>query len=248
MIAPIYIDLSGTINEFLLSTEETKALSRYVLDSIGDEYMRVWERNIDLSLHKTKSEYRQAIFSDKPDDYSIIFGMTPRQSKLGMMLEDGASDFDIKEGFKKSSKKKTKSNGGWYITVPFRHATSEAVAESAIFSSKMPERIEQLVKTNTSPLRLSQLPKEFQELKVSRMGYTHKAAIYEGLHRRNIGTGNEKRSGYYTFRRVSDVSEDNSWMHPGFKPLKLMEKAVSETRFDYVTDKAIDEFLTKKFS
>jgi len=248
MISPILIDLSGVIDEFILTEQETKDLSRYVLSNISDEYMRHWENNIDNSLKSTRSEYKRAIFTDQPDDYSMVFGMTPTKSKLGMMLEEGASDFDIKEGFKKSSKKKQKKDGGWYLTVPFRHATSEAVAESAIFSSKMPKEIEKLVKTIDRPLKLTDLPEGYRERRVSRAGYSHKAAIYEGLHRRDISSSEkENRGGYFTFRRVSDKSESNSWKHPGFEPLNLMEKSLIDTPIDRIVDRSIDQFLTTKF-
>jgi len=265
MIAPIYIDLSGTIDEFFLSEQETKDLSRYVLSNISDEYMRYWEKNVDNSLHQTKTEYRQAIFTEQPDDFTVVFGMTPRQSQLGLMLEDGASEFDIKEGFSKSNKRVTKLKvnkdgslkrdkqgrtigGGWYLTIPFRHATSEAVAESAIFSSRMPKRIEQLVKTVDRPLTNSDLPEGYRDRRIARTGYKHKAAIYEGLHRRDISsTDKEKRGGYFTFRRVSDKSDEKSWQHPGFEALKLMDKSLNELPIDQVVDRAVDEFLTNKF-
>ena len=248
MLAPIYIDLSGIIDEFILSPEETKSLSQYVLSNISDEYMRHWENNIDNSLKSTRSEYRQAIFTEQPDDYSMVFGMTPRQSKLAMMLEDGADSFDIKEGLKKSSKKKMKKDGGWYITVPFRHATAEALAESSTFSGQMPQEIEKLVKTVGRPLKLSDLPAGYKEKRISRVGYQHKSAIYEGLQRQDISsTKNENRGGYFTFRRVSDKSEANSWIHPGFEPLKLMEKSLNELPVERIVDKSIDEFLTMKF-
>jgi hypothetical protein len=250
MLPPILIDLSGTIDEFFLDENEVKSLSRYVLSSISDEYMRVWERNIDNSLHSTRSEYRRAIFTEQPDDYSMIFGMTPTKSKLAMMLEDGASAFDIKEGFENSEKKHLKKDGsGWYITVPFRHATSEAVAESMIFSNQMPKEIEQLVKTTGRPLNLADLPSQYRDVRTSSVGYVHRAAIYEGLKRTDISsTDKENRGGYFTFRRVSDKSEANSWQHPGFEPLKLMEKALSELRFDYIVDQSVDQFLTLKFA
>ena len=247
MIAPIFKDLSGTIEEFYLSEQETRDLSRYVLDSMSKEYMENWERLIENNLHGTRQEYMDAIFSERPDDFTAIFGMTPRQSKLGVMIEEGSSQFDIKEGMSKSGKRKFKADGGWYMTIPFRHATSEAVAES--FSSKMPVSVEQLVKTSSKPLRLKDLPGNYQKISTSHAGYKHKAAIYEGLHRRDISsTKKENRGDYYTFRRISDNSEDNSWMHPGFQALKLMDKALNDTRFDFVSNRAIDEFLTKKFS
>lgn len=248
MLAPILIDLSGVIEDFILTEDETKSLSRYVLANISDEYMRYWEKNIDTNLRSTRSEYKQGVFTEQPDNFSIIFGMTPRQSKLGMMLEEGASAYDIKEGMASSQKKKPKKGGGWYITVPFRHATSEALAESMTFSGKMPKEIEKLVKVTEKPLNLADLPPQYQERKTSWVGYKHKAAIYEGLHRRDISaTDKEKRGGYYTFRRISDKSEENSWAHPGFEPLKLMEKSLSELPIDQVVDRSVDKFLQMKF-
>lgn len=247
MLAPILIDMSGVIDEFLLSEDETKSLSRFVLANISDEYMRYWERNIDTNLRSTRSEYKQGIFTEQPDDFSIIFGMTPRQSKLGMMLEEGASAYDIKEGMASSQKKKPKKGGGWYITVPFRHATSEALAESMTFSGRMPREVEAAVKVSDKPLNLADLPPNYQQRKTSWVGYKHKAAIYEGLHRRDISaTQKEKRGGYYTFRRISDKSEENSWMHPGFEPLKLMEKSLSDLPLDTIVDRAVDKFLSAK--
>lgn len=253
---PILIDLSGIIDEFTLDENESNSLSRYVLSNISDEYMRVWERNIDSSLHSTRSEYRRAIFTEQPDDHSMIFGMTPTKSKLGLMLEEGASDFDIKKGFEGSSKKKTKKNGGWYLTIPFRHATSEALAESMVFSSKMPKEIYKLAKVSKKSLNLAELPEKYQEKQYSRVAsernygviYQHKSAIYEGLKRIDISsTQKENRGGYFTFRRVSDKSEFNSWQHPGFQPLKLMDKSLSEIQLDQIVDRSIDQFLTTKF-
>ena len=253
MLPPVVIDLSGVIDEFFLDENEVKSMSRYVLSNISDEYMRVWERNIDGSLHSTRSEYRRAIFTEQPDDFSMVFGMTPTKSKLAMMLEEGASQWDIKDGFANSDKKHTKKDGsGWYLTVPFRWATSEAVAESMVFSNQMPKDIEKLVKTTARPLKLSDLPSNYIIDHInqrSSVGYAHKSSIYEGLRRTDISsTVNENRGGYFTFRRVSDKSEANSWQHPGFEPLKLMERSLSELRFDYIVDMSIDKFLTLKFA
>lgn len=250
MLPPVIIDLSGVIDEFFMDENEVKSMSRYVLSNISDEYMRVWERNIDSSLRSTRLEYRRAIFTEQSDDYSMVFGMTPTKSKLGMMLEEGASQFDEKVGFANSDKKRIKKDGtGWYTTIPFRWATSQAIAESMVFSNQMPKDIERLVKTVGRPLKLSDLPSNYRDARTSKVGYQHHASIYEGLHRTDISsTQNENRGGYFTFRRVSDKSDPKSWIHPGFEPLKLMEKALNEMRMDYIVDKAVDEFLQVKFS
>ena len=248
MLSPVFIDFGGVIDEFLLTEQEVKDLSRFVLSNIKDEYKRHWEENVETHLHSTRSEYMKAMFDYQPDDYSIVFGMTPRESKLAMMLEEGATPYDIKEGFRQSDKKKRKKDGGWYLTVPFRHATSTAIAESMTFKGKMTSEIEKLVKTTERPLKLTDLPEGYRDKRVSRVGYKHKSAIFEGLHRRNIpSTDKEKRGGYFTFRRVSDKSEENSWQHPGFEPLKLMEKSLNDLQIDQVVDRSIDKFLQVKF-
>ena len=247
MIPPIYIDLSETIEEFMLSQSEVKALSRFVLDRIGQEYTRNWENQITSNLHQSKREYLSGIFTEQPDDFSLVFGLTPRQSKLAMMIEEGVGQFDMKEGFNQSFKKKPKKNGGWYLTIPFRHATPEAVAEASIFNTRMPIEVYKIAKTSPTPLTLGQLPPQYQRKQTSEVGYIHKAAIYEGLGRYNISSTNkENRGGYYTFRRVSDTSEENSWIHTGISAYNLMDKALNDTRIDFVTDKAIDDFLTQK--
>jgi hypothetical protein len=242
------IDISGTIEEFSLSSDEVSSLSRYILDSVSGEYMRNWETNIDGVLHQTKTNYKNAIYVEQPDDYSLILGMSPRKDKLALMLEEGATSFDIKAAMSKSSKRHEK-NGHWYITIPFRWATSEAIAESSIFAGKMPKAVERLVKMSSSPIKQSNLPKGFDVIRTSSVGYTHQSSIYAGIGKSDISSTNkEKRGGYWSFRRISDTSADNSWVHPGFPPLKLMEKTLNELQIDAIVDRAIDEFLSKKFN
>lgn len=244
MFEPIFIDISEVASEFILSDEEVRSMSRYILSRVAEDYTSAWERLIGQNLHSTRNEYLKGIFSEQPDDYNLILGLTPRQSSLALMLEEGASSFDIKQGFEKSSKKHQKKDGGWYLTVPFRWATSEAVAESG-FSNKMPKAIERLVKVSKEPLKLGNLPENLRKLGQNKTsGYNHKFNIYEGLQRTEIGSGQkEKRGGYMSFRRVSDKSDKDSWMHPGFEALKLMDKASDEINLGLIVDKAVQEFL-----
>lgn len=249
MFEPIVIDLSEVATEFVLSDEEIASLSRLVLASIADDYVRRWEKLIDNSLHSTRAEYKKGIFTEQPDDYNIIIGLTPRQSQLALMLEDGATSFDIKEGFAKSDKKKIGKSGGWYLTVPFRWATSDALGEAFGFSNKMPKPIEKIVKTSKEPLKLGDLPAGFKELGQNKTsGYTHKFTIYEGLARQEIGSGStEKRGGYMSFRRASENSDVGAWIHPGFQALGLMEKAAAEVDIVTLVDHTVDEFLSDRW-
>jgi len=247
MIAPIYIDLSETIDEFSLSKNEVDSLSKYVLSRVVEDFKSEWERLIGENLHQTKGEYMKAIFEEYPDDHSVILGLTPRESRLALMIEDGSSSFDMKEGFKSSDKAKNKGTNRWYLTIPFRMATSEAVAESAIFSQKMPKQIEKVVKKLDKPMGLADIPKEFRGLGSNpTTKYEHKFNIYEGLQRKDISSTNkEKRGGYFTFRRVSENSDADSWVHKGFEAKKLMDRAMNAIDIGNIVDKATDEFLNK---
>lgn len=264
MLEPIFIDLSDVANEFVLSEDEIKSLSRFVLASVSDSYVREWEKLIDDNLHSTRTEYKKGIFQEQTDDYSVVIGLTPRQSQLAMMIEDGASSFDEKEGFKKSDKRVQKlkvdkkgvlvrdsegktQDGGWYLTIPFRWATADALGESGIFANKMPKPIEKLVKVSKDPLKFDDLPASFQKKGMNKTSsYNHKFTIYEGLQRVETGSGNEKRGGYMSFRRVSENSDTGSWVHPGFVASNFMERAFEQTDVMSTVDFAIDEFLSNR--
>lgn len=243
---PINIDISDTIQEFSLTKERASQLSRYILDSVVDSFVRAWEEDVDNTLHQTKAEYKKGIFQENPDEHTIVVGLTPRQSKLSLMLEDGASQFDEKEGFAKSPNRHLKKDGGWYMSVPFRYATSDAVAESMSFSNQMPKPIEKIVKTATKPLTAEQIPSPFNKIgQNATSGYTHKFNIYEGLHREEVGSGTEKRGQYMNFRRISDRSDNDAWIHPGFEAHKFMEKAIERIDIGNIVDHAIDTFLSE---
>lgn len=252
---PINIDISDTIQEFSLTKEKANELSRYILDSVVDSFVRAWEEDVDNTLHQTRTEYKKGIFQENPDEHTIVVGLTPRQSSLSLMLEDGATQFDIKEGMAKSPNRHLKKNGGWFISVPFRFATSDAVAESMSFSNQMPKPIERIVKQKEAPLTLGDLPAEFLFNKEgyfqpfgqnATSGYTHKFNIYEGLHREEVGSGEkEKRGQYMNFRRISDRSDNDAWIHPGFEAHKFMEKAIERIDIGNIVDHAIDTFLSE---
>lgn len=247
MLEPVIIDISDVANEFVLSEDEIKSLSRFVLASVSDSYVREWEKLIDDNLHSTRTEYKKGIFQEQTDDYSIVIGLTPRQSQLAMMIEDGASSFDEKVGFSKSEKKTANKEGGWYLTIPFRWATADALGESGVFSNKMPKPIEKLVKVSKDPLKFDDLPVSFQKKGVNKTSsYNHKFTIYEGLQRIESGSGKEKRGQYMSFRRVSENSDTGSWVHPGFVASNFMERAFEQTDVMSTVDFAIDEFLSNR--
>ena len=246
---PIYVDLSDVITQMPMSESDIKGLSAYVLDRVATDFVQKWEELVDNNLKSTRSEYKKGIFQEQnTDDETVVVGLTARQSLLSLMLEEGSEPLDEKQGFAQSDKRKINKKGQWYITIPFRFATAEALGESSIFSGQLPKPIQNLVKSQTSPLTLSDINSvsgNYGELGKNMLsGYKHKFNIYEGLQRDEIGSGsNEIRGGYVNFRRVSENSDPASWIHPGFEARKFMDQALEEMDVPSVVDHAIDEYL-----
>ena len=247
------IDISGTIQEFSLVKTEIDSLSNYILDRVVDEYMNQWETLVNSTLKSTKDEYKRAMYTERPDDYTAIIGLTSRESKLALMIEQGASAFDEKEGFSKSGKKTEKIDGGWFLTIPFRHGTSESIMGEITKGGDI--SVLDLMKQG-GVMNSSNLPEGRDEPQThsltlntgSLITYKHKSPIYEGLHRIDISsTSKEKRGGYFTFRRVSDNSDPESWIHPGFRPHNFMDTTLQNSKLTESVDNAVQDWLDKKF-
>lgn len=251
---PINIDISEIVDEFALTAGQSQALGESIIDSIVAEYTSVWNKEVENNLHSTRQLYKRAMAVVRKSPTEADFVLLYQDSPLVRMLEEGSPPFDQKPFFAKSKKAKKKVGGGWYLTIPFRHATSSALAESSVFSSVLPKEVERVARDKfPSALKRSDLPEQYQKLGV-RPGvvlsgveipeYKHKSAQYEGLVRINISsTKNENRGGYFTFRRVSDKSASNSWIYGGITALKLMDKALVRADINNVIDRTINDFL-----
>jgi hypothetical protein len=248
------VDLTEVAMEFDLQKEDISALCDYTLDRVVDEFVNKWESLIDSTLNSTRDEYKRAIYTDRPDDHTAIIGLVARESKLAIMLEEGADVFDEKFGFQNSSKKHIKKSGqGWYLTIPFRHATSESIMQLQTPSAGV--SVIDLMKTGQT-LSGDNLPAPFNQIQTHSIPlnngtiitYKHKAHIYEGMHRRDISsTQKEKRGGYFTFRRVSDKSDPAAFMHPGFAAHKFMDKVLQDSALGQAVDSAVQDWLDVKF-
>lgn len=255
-MVPIVIDISDTIEELMFTREEVDSFSRYLLDKVKDSYMSIWENKVINTLHQTRRAYLLGMKWEYVDEFTVAFILEGKnESRLGLMVERGAAPFSIKEGFKNSPKAHKAGTPDWYLTVPFRHATAEAIGESSAFSGKLPTSIQDLVKkSGGDALKLSDLPAEFQVKgrgeAISRMGvtrpeYKHKSARYEGLKR----STKPSHGGYVTFRRVSENSDPDSWIHKGFEAYNLMGQSLDELsgKLPNIIGKAREEFLDIKF-
>lgn len=246
------IDISETVQEFSLAKSDIDALVGYTLDRITDEYVTQWENLINSGLDNTRDEYKRAIYTERPDNNTSIIGLNSRESKLAVMIETGADAFDEKSGFYNSNKKHVTKNG-WHLTIPFRHGVSESIMEMMVPGTGV--SVIDLMKTGAT-MGAGQLPQPFDEILTHNLqlnngtliSYKHKAPIYEGMHRRNMNsTISEKRGGYFTFRRVSDKSDPEAWIHPGFVPHLFMDKALNLVQTGAVIDNSVQDWLDAKF-
>lgn len=257
----IEVTLSDTFEEFLLTKEEADAMTKKVLQDIVNAFIFNWKAAAKQSLGSSRSNYIkgiQQIDRGKLEKAVVLVG------NFNNMLEDGVSPFDMKAGFEKSLKKKIKTNGGWYLTIPLRFATAGSLGENEAFSNVMPEEVTSAAqklsasstgadgsKSSGQQLKLSDIPQSFQgKQKRAAVGdfgeYTHKNNIYEGIQRNEKTYENSTQSSYNSFRRVSDKSSPDSWIHSGIKSFNLIDRALNTTNIEKIADNSVDEFLSKR--
>ena len=202
-----------------------------------EEIYRKWRSLASKKLSSTRRLYVNGlvIVDEGRLKSSIVL-----KGKLPNMIENGISAYDMKIGFSKSGKIKRNKDGGWYLTIPFRHAASTSLGENEAFSTKLPKEVHSVAKSGRA-VRLQDLPAALQTKKTNSKGYTHKSAIYEGLKRQTDDQG--RTSGYSTFRRVGSNSPKNSWINKGMPPRNFASKALSDPSVKIVVDNIIDDFI-----
>jgi hypothetical protein len=247
----IHIDASDYIQQSALTTDEIDGFKALLLDRLADGFQEQWTNQVNENLHSTRPEYLKGMFVSRPDPDTVIMGVTARKSQLAVDLELGKDAFDEKQGFEQSPKRTEKKNGGWFLTIPFRWAVPTALGESAVFANQLPMALYKIAKTQDTPVRKAQLPGDLAAIPPARPAfnsggksfgaYQHKTSIYESLVR--VPDRDQNRGQYMTFRRVSDLSDPNSWIHPGFLPHNLLGKALAQTDVESIVRKAKIDFF-----
>lgn len=257
----INIDISDIIEEFDLLASVSNQMTIDIVNEVTQEIYRNWVLEASNELKSTKQEYINNLQILHHSDYFKTILLT---GVLPIMIEKGASPFDMKIGFSKSKKIKwfvKKKNGrivkrSWYLTIPFRHATPGAIGDNQIFSSKMPVDVYEVVKSKmpNSPVRKDELNSPY-DLPSSRAAistptgnfpkYRHKNPIYEGIMKKQAAYKNAVQNTYISFRRVSENSDPNSWIHSGIKAHNFMKRAVNSTDVNIIAENKVDEILEK---
>lgn len=264
------IDISQLTNRFTLTQAESLKLSSLVVSGVTDEVERNWRELAHENLHSTRSQYLRGLM--QPEliiSGTKVQGIITLVGQLPNMIESGAPAFDMKTGFMKGAKVKVSKKGGWYTTVPFRFATPGALGENEAFTNVMPKAIYQIVKELDAFIYDNEKGKLSRKTTVSMYGgalskkdipapydapktrkaygeygsYTHKHSIYEGMRKEEKTYEKSTQSQYISFRRISNLSDPNSWIHPGFQALNLGDKALVKTEIDVVTENIAAKFL-----
>ena len=251
---PIEIDISDFVSQWNLTLQEQDLLVANVLDEVSSRFVESLNNEAGKVLKQTRQEYQRAIYVEKIGKDTVLVGL---RGWLANAVEKGIEPFDMKDNFKNSSKRKFKKDGGWYLTIPFRIGTPGIVGDSTIFSTIVPNEVYKValkeLRGKNKKLTFDKLPKEFQikgvrpEVTNNTTGkifekYTHKNPLFEGMQR----SQKEHHGQYVTFRRVSDMSDENAWIHSGIMARNLMEKTLQTLPITNIISNVKRNFLESR--
>ncbi len=259
MVIPININQEDLISQFNISTKEIEEVSDRVVKEVAAAFYVKWQEEAMQSLSSTRDRYinNLRLVDSGRMEGAIILDYT--KDKLIPMIEEGASAFDMKEGFANSDKRKIKKDGGWYLTVPFNIKAPGGEVSGAV--NVLPSEVHQIIQqkpinpsTNRSAgLGKSEIPEQYAIPKVRAAivipesqafaEYQHKASTLQGVYRQQDSVTGQ--SSYGSFRRVSDKSDDNSWIFPGMEAKNLAEVTMSkfENNMQNTLSTALDNAL-----
>lgn len=247
----LQIDTLDLSQEFQLSKQEVDDMSEFVVEEVTTAFARKWDNQAKNNLKSTRSQYRSAIQVKKIDKFTSAAYLNPAVW-IANAIESGASSFDMKKGFLASDKVKYTADGKPYLTIPFRFATAGSIGENPMFAGVMPTVVSNVAQQMQpkQQMKLDQIPSKYHipksaslRKKLKSKGFNKlsskvdKTSIYEGMQR------NAKGSGYVAFRRVSLNSPKLRFIHPGFEPRNLADKALQTTDIPSIVDVAIDSYL-----
>lgn len=238
----INIDIASLLDQIYLDKSQTDDLIDSVVKDLTLAFHREWEQVAAENLKSARQEY---IANLNVVDEGFAKGAVVLTGQFPNMLEEGADAFDIKEGLLAGPNAKMGANGNRYNTVPFKQGTPGALPEN-FNGGIMPKPVHDVAKKKSigDQIKKQELPKEFQQPKKKSVPsrnavYEHKASIYEGIKKTKDLAGNVS---YTSFRRVSDNSDENSWIHPGLEARDFASKAFDRFQVDAQISEAFDNW------
>ena len=263
-LSPIKIDLTQLQKKYGLSNQVTDQLTEVCVNAVAAAVYFTWEAEAKRMLKSTAPIYVQGLIKvdkGKLDKAIVLTGVLPN------MLESGASPFDIKEGFKKSSKvkytiarykkngKQISKGGDWYLTIPFRIGVPGTLGQAG-FTGQMPDEVYNVMRKKSTRLTLGEIPSPYDQRRKREAiqatdttpyyaEYVHKNSIYEGMVKRTAQYDKVSQNTYGTFRRAGANSDPLSWIHRGLVARNFAEKARYGTDVDTIVYNECVTFLEK---
>lgn len=260
---PVTLDVSDIVAEFAMSQAQNDQFKEFVVKRLASRFYETWLQIAGQELHGSRAAYQRSIILVDRGRFRKAVMLV---NKFPNMLEQGASAFDMKNGFSLSSKKKISKSGKWYLHIPFRFATPGALGESEVFTDILPRRVYSLLRKKESlrtamggqsrrraTLSLSELPEEYQKkgfreevANADRVfaRYIHKTSIYQNIGRSVKTYENATQGQYVSFRTVGEASDPNAWIHQGLVARNLADKALQRLDIEFESQVAIDNFLS----
>lgn len=261
---PIEIDLSGLQAQFGLAAATIDTLTETCVNAVTAAIYANWEALAKQRLNSSLPEYLRNLIKVDKGRFAkqiVLTGIVPN------MIEQGASPFDMKEGFKKSRKVKYTipvynkkgqqiyQGGDWYLTIPFRIGTPGTLGQAG-FTGEMPQEIYDIMRKRAAGKGLSaaeipspyDVPRTRAAIEATPRNpqydeYTHKSSIYEGLTKRTAQYGKTSQNTYGTFRRAGANSDPLSWINRGIKAYHLADEAVDKTDVDTIVENEVMDYL-----
>lgn len=261
---PIVIDISSLQAQFGLAANQIDDLTETCVNAVTAAIYSNWEALAKQRLNSTLPEYLNNLIKVDKGRFAkqiVLTGILPN------MLEQGASPFDIKEGFKKSKKVKytipvynkkgqqVYAGGDWYLTIPFRIGVPGTLGQAG-FTGQMPQEVYNVMlkKGNKQALHKPEIPEPFdipksreailnENRQILYDSYQHKNSIYEGMTKRTGQYNKTSQNTYGTFRRAGANSDPLSWIHKGLKAYNLAAEAVNKTDVETIVENEVITYL-----
>ena len=238
---PIIFNSDQISADFNISNEDVRFMMDTVIKDITESFADEWRRRASEELEGTRDEYVRNI---NVVDEGVMQGAVILTGFLPNALEQGHPSWDMKNDILNGPNAKTGKDGTKYSTIPFRFATPSASGFSSEFSAKLPQPVYRkiLQKEQNIPvqgggvrsegLKESEVPQQYKEPKQNKItynkksGYDYKSSIYQGATRiKDSSTGQNK---IMSFRRVSENSDPDAFIHPGFDARNIAEEALQK--------------------
>lgn len=251
----IELSLVDIVEEFSLDKDQAFMVMENTVNALTVSIHERWISMAQKLLNTTRNEYIKGLIVVEEGRLKNSIILT---GSLNNMVENGAGAFDMKNNFRNSNKVKYTKDGGWYLTIPYRFGVPTTLGESSAFVNIMPADIYDLIKKGgqISSSDLSQLdskkgtkygvPKTRKAVsnistKQTFEEYKNKHSIYEGIKKNKNSRGNS----YVSFRRVSEKSDDDAWIHTGIIGRDVLGRSLSSMDVDTVVENVIDNTLNK---